>query len=348
MPEKEKSPWQTGAAEMLDHNDPPHLRVSATSKCIRALHYSANGMKETDPPDEEAQNRMALGHMAEVLIIRAMERRGWETDNTVLSPDGQMDLEIEITTANGETKKLPGHPDGRCRHEYYTNGKWVPLECKQMNDDLAVMTRATGIASVYPGYILQIGIYGREMKRRDLVQSGEAGVFGMMDRGGRMLPPERVRWSSKTIDDALAKMAAVADGKEGPEPVRPHQKGSDECAICPYHTLCWGIPPDRPLHPAKKPMDLNDNRAACAAAEIWLETKPQNDIAKTTLQDLVEEMDGRDITMAGVTAGYFAPKDPPRYDASKLEEMIPSDILRQCQTEPGKSKAFWVRKSRKY
>jgi hypothetical protein len=31
---------------------------------------------------------MALGHMAEILIIRDLEERGWETDHTVLSENG--------------------------------------------------------------------------------------------------------------------------------------------------------------------------------------------------------------------------------------------------------------------
>ncbi len=61
---------------------------------------------------------MTMGHMAEVLILKDMERNGWETKHTVLSEEGQMELELGIPGTNATIK---GHPDGICRHQGFTN-----------------------------------------------------------------------------------------------------------------------------------------------------------------------------------------------------------------------------------
>ena len=111
--------WQQLALEDIERDQPPHLRISSAGRCPRALGYAAQGIPESNPPGPQARSRMALGHMAEVLIIRELEQNGWETRHTVLSGDGQLELELEVPDTGGETIK--GHPDGICRHEKFTN-----------------------------------------------------------------------------------------------------------------------------------------------------------------------------------------------------------------------------------
>ena len=86
---------------------------------------------------------MAMGHMAEVLILKDMERNGWETKYTVLSEEGQLELELEIP---GTNETIKGHPDGVCRHEGFTNNYWVTLECKSMSVDKATEVQKDRIA----------------------------------------------------------------------------------------------------------------------------------------------------------------------------------------------------------
>ena len=50
---------------------------------------------------------MALGHMAEILIIREMGRNGWETRYTVLAEEGQLELELEMPGAGEMTRGAP-------------------------------------------------------------------------------------------------------------------------------------------------------------------------------------------------------------------------------------------------
>ena len=81
----------------------------------------------------------------------------------------------------------------------------------------------------------------------------ERGVFAMMDRDGRPLPPERVRWDGETTGLNIGRMAEAAlNAERGALPERPYDRGSKECGFCSYHTLCWGerkaVPWDRRPH----------------------------------------------------------------------------------------------------
>ncbi len=139
----EEQHWQPIASLELDREEPPHLRISSAGRCPRASAYAAAGEPESNPPGNQARNRMAMGHMAEVLILKELERNGWETEHTVLSEGGQLELEMELPGA-GAT--ITGHPDGICRHPDLTNNQWVTLECKSMGPERALEVERDGVA----------------------------------------------------------------------------------------------------------------------------------------------------------------------------------------------------------
>ena len=191
---------------------------------------------------------MAMGHMAEVLIVRDMHRNGWETGQTVLSQGGQLEVELP-----GARRKARGHPDGTCRHPEFTNNLWVPMECKSMSVHKGLEVQDNGVAEATPHYISQISIYGLRLFEMGLMSHPERGVFAMMDRDGRPLPPERVRWDGETTGLNIGRMAEAAlNAERGTLPERPYDRGSKECGFCSYHTLCWGerkaVPWDRRPH----------------------------------------------------------------------------------------------------
>ena len=68
--------WQPIAARGLDREQTPHLRISSAGKCNRAQTYAMLQTPESNPPGAHSRNRMALGHMAEVLIVKELERNG--------------------------------------------------------------------------------------------------------------------------------------------------------------------------------------------------------------------------------------------------------------------------------
>ena len=69
-----------------------------------------------------------------------------------------------------------------------------------MSPERAEEVQREGITKVYPGYLTQISLYGRRLKEMNLVSHAERGIFGMMDREGRLLPPERVVWERREVD----------------------------------------------------------------------------------------------------------------------------------------------------
>ena len=337
--------WQPLASEYLDREQPPHLRMSSAGRCPRALAYAATHLEESDPPDEHSLNRMAMGHMAELLIVRGMHRRGWETGHTVLSGSGQLELEVEVPNTG---MVMRGHPDGICRHPEFTRNHWVTLECKSMSIEKGREVERQGVAPTYPHYMFQISMYGRRMHEMELVSHPERGVFAMMDRDGRPLPPERVTWDTGLVDGKLAELTGVVKAAEAGEvPERPYPQSSSECQYCSYHTLCWGEAPQRDGD-NPKPLIVSENPEVRAAAERWAEFKPRVDTARDFLQAESNSNDRADIMAAGVIGGYFEPRELPSYDAATLERLVPADILKKCLSRNQRQRPapFWVRKVR--
>ena len=337
-------PWQHLVSQYLDEESNPSIRMSGAYRCPRALGMAALGFPESNPPDDHARNRMALGHMAEVLIVRNLHSAGWETRDTVLSDSGQITLNLEVTSPDGAVLSiLYGHPDGMCRHPSFTKNRWVPLECKSMSAERGWETQERGIAATYPGYIIQIALYARRMNQLGLTDHPTHGVFAMMDREGRPIPPERVIWEPQVVDDTLAKLSRVITRADQEDLIdRPYPQDSTECRFCNYHDTCWGQPLREQRRQHQPPVPTNDPQAVDAALQ-WAQMKPRQDQVKQTLQQACEDTGRADITAGGVVAGYFQPRDPPDIDEKLLARLVPADILRQCLRQRPPQDRFWIR-----
>ena len=341
------SPWQTQVADDLDRVQTPRTRISSAGKCIRRLAYAHTGTTESNPPDQQALNRMAMGHMAEVLIIRNMHEAGWKTDHTVLSPTGQLELNMEIETHNGTTLTFTGHPDGICSHEKFTNNMLVPLECKSMSEDRGQLTEEHGIAVTYPDYIVQIGLYGRILFQEKLVDHPTRGVFGLMDREGTPMAPQRVPWKDDVIDTAIDKIVdAISMTENGELPDRPYEVSSFECRYCPYHNLCWGEPPPPERDARKKERLTPEDPTVVQAIKDWAQMEPRLTEIKGILESASREADNADLNFEGVTAGYFIPNEPASYNPNRLKDLVPQDILQKAKLPKASRPRFWIRKDR--
>ena len=334
--------WQPLASRDLDIEQSPKLRMSAAGHCPASIAYAAHGFQETDPPDDTSRNRMAMGHFLEVLILRGLEAQGWEITNTVLD-GGQLEISIEV---NGET--ITGHPDGICRHPEWTAGMWVLLECKSMSVDRALEVEEYGVPAVYPSYLVQAALYAWRLHEMGLVAHPGRAVFGMMDREGRFLAPERVKIPSDVFPGIQDKFHAILDQRAmGMVPTPPLPQSSSECGYCSYHRMCWGAPPPR----GKKqiPIVKLDEQDIVGAAQRWHEAKPVVDEARDVLQKAANANDGATVEAGGVVGGYFSPRQTPVYDAKALDQLVPADILRQCRTDkqPDERLPFWVREARR-
>lgn len=334
--------WQPLAAQDIAREQPPHLRISSAGKCPRQQAYAHRGETESNHPDRQAENRMALGHMAEILIIMEMERNGWQTRHTVLSESGQLELELPIP---GTDCVVRGHPDGICMHPEFTRGFWVPLECKSMSPGRALQVERDGIELVYPSYIAQIALYARRLHELKAVSHPERGAFGLMDREGRILPVHWARWTKADVDQMLETLAGIVRQTEaGGLPDRPYEQSSTDCRYCRYHTLCWNAqPPEEeeetvraPVHPTQP--EVLDH------ARRWAEAKPTLDRARDFFQSVSNANGGADVIAEGVVGGYFQPPSERFYDPDALERAIPAEILQRCRSSvKEKPRAFWMR-----
>ena len=337
--------WQPIASKDMDREQPPHLRISSAGRCVRAQTYAARGEPESNLPGNQARNRMAMGHMAEILILKEMEHNGWETKHTVLSSEGQLELELEIPGAGATIK---GHPDGTCRHPDFTKDQWVTLECKSMGMDQALDVEESGVAAVYPTYVAQISLYSRKLHEMKLVAHPERGIFAMMDRDGRMLPPERIAWEREDVGKTLEKLAEIVRSAQAGElPDRPYAQSSTECKYCNYHSTCWGTNPEAEEKITGKTTATSERPEVVKAAQTWAELKPMVDQARDMLQAASNSAGGADIMVEEIIGGYFQPKSERVYDPDALERAVPADILKKCLVDRReKLPAFWVRKKR--
>lgn len=338
MTEPATDNWQRAMYQALAAPPEPHrLRISGAGKCVRYLAYTATGAAPSDPPDTAATVKMALGHALETLIVKQLKDHGWETRYTCID-EGQLELRLEQLPTD---PVITGHPDGICRHPQQTNNVWVTLECKSMSPHRAdAVANAASIFEVYPEYKAQIALYGAELHKAGYVPYPNYGVFAIMDREGRHLPPQRVFWPddyAQQIEQRL--LQAYQNGQDGHLPDRPFAIDSAPCRFCSYRRHCWQGWSPSPGRNAEPPPET------LAAARQWLELQEPLQAARQALEQAVQNTDGQDITVGGVTAGYFYPRDAVQYDAELLAQHLPHDILEQCRVAPRQPR-LWIRRSR--
>ena len=80
------------------------VRASAASGCRRALWYAATG-HEPAPPSDEALTVMETGRALEPVVLRSMQRAGWEVTPADAAHPETVILQLTPTV------KVTGHPD---------------------------------------------------------------------------------------------------------------------------------------------------------------------------------------------------------------------------------------------
>ena len=339
--------WQKLFAQTIINKDaldgPARLRLSQTGDCQRKLHYIQSRETPTEATNLSRQHKLAMGHALEVLAILAFKSYGWETQHTCVDEGGQITLEIKIP---GLEKPVDGHPDGICRHEKYTDNEWIPFECKSTSEERASMFEELGIGKVQPSYVMQIAMYGRLLYERGLVAHPDRGVFSIISREGRLLPPERLKWNPNLSERGVLRLAsAVATAEEGIPPERPYNDPNAEpCSNCQFRGLCWSDRILDELQPitrgAPTPFDHDPETAHYAAQ--WLTAKSQLDEAKAFLETKIIENGNIPISASGVKAEYFRPSDARIYDMHELGRYLTGEILRRHQNPKAEKRVFWV------
>ena len=208
------------------------VRASAASGCRRALWYDATGHEPT-PPSGEALTVMETGRVLEPVVLRAMQRAGWEvTPADAVHPETVI---LQLTP----TVKVTGHPDANGRMPLF--GGEAVIEVKTRGPSAFKRWQALGAERSHPEAVAQAALYtyGLYGEARDA-------VLAVMDTGARawdteVIPAERVEGALERTREWLAPLGAhYATHGADPDalPERDFEAGSWRCRSCPFLATC--------------------------------------------------------------------------------------------------------------
>ena len=242
-------------AARFDEDGQLEIRASSSLGCRRALWYAATGYQPTNPPTEESLTAMEAGNALEPVVLRAMERAGWQ-----VSPADPQDPEA-VTVRIGPNLLVTGHPDATGRMPLdgeeadsevqaflFGGGPAAPryggemvVEVKTRGPEAFKRWRTLGAERSHPASVAQAAFYtlGHYGELRDA-------AIATMDTGGRtwdyeIIPADRLE---RALDDAckwLGELAAhhVQNGPDPDElPERDFSAGSWQCRSCPFLAVC--------------------------------------------------------------------------------------------------------------
>ena len=229
------------------------VRASSALGCRRALWYAATNYQPTNPPSEESLTAMEAGNALEPVVVRAMERAGWNID----APDPQDPKQVAVRV--GPNMIVTGHPDGTVRmpvepgeappqlflFEGETQGPVygdpMVVEIKTRGPEAFKRWQTLGAERSHPASVAQAAFYslGEFGDLRDA-------VIATMDTGSRtwdheVIPAKRLE---RALQDACAWLGELAAHhvQNGPDPdalpERDFSATSWQCRSCPFLAVC--------------------------------------------------------------------------------------------------------------
>ena len=210
------------------------VRASAASGCRRALWYAATG-HEPAPPRNEALTVMETGRALEPVVLRAMQRVGWEvTPADAAHPETVI---LQLT----RTVKVTGHPDATGRMPLF--GEEAVIEVKTRGPSAFKRWQALGAERSHPD---------SRSPRRPCTPRGSSGRRATPSSPSwtrvsertwdtEVIPAERVERALERTREWLAPLGAhYATHGADPEvlPERDFEAGSWRCRSCPFLATC--------------------------------------------------------------------------------------------------------------
>ena len=271
------------------------IRASAVGNCRRALWYEATGHEPTNPPSEESLTVMEAGNALEPVVLRAMERAGWDVrPNDPLDPKRvTVDIGTDPATGEGPGVKVTGHPDAIGR---LGDGDLMMVEVKTRGPEAFKRWQALGAERSHPDSVAQAGFYalGVFHEPRDV-------AIATMDTGGRtweyeVIPAERVE---RARQDACERLGALAvhyhryGADPSALPKRDFSIGHWRCKSCPFLAKCSlgreaDIFADAEEQAEAEPVSDEDARDAVAAYAEAQESMKEPEKAKRAALDTLK------------------------------------------------------------
>ncbi len=230
--ENRKSVYARPAAR-FDADGGIEVRASAVGDCRRALWYAATGHNVVNPPAPEVQTVLEAGNALEPVVLRAMERAGWE-----IAPANPHDPQ-PVSVPLGPMLTVTGHPDA-VGSMPVLGGEMV-VEVKTRNPEAFKRWRVLGAERGHPSAVAQAAVY-----THGLFGEARDAVIACMDTGSRrwdyeIIPAERVARALSGAAERLGGLAAHL-AANGPDPDalpdRDFDQGGWQCRSCPFLAAC--------------------------------------------------------------------------------------------------------------
>ena len=209
------------------------IRASAAGNCRRALWYEATGHEVTNPKTEETLTVLEAGNALEPVVLRAMERAGWEV--TPADPQDPQQVSVQV----GPNMVVTGHPDATGVLPLF--GGEAVVEVKTRGPEAFKRWRTLGAERSHPASVAQAAFYtlGTFGELRDA-------VIATMDTGSRqwdyeVIPAERVGQALERASEWLGQLGAhlVLYGPDPDAlPERDYSVTDWQCKSCPFLNVC--------------------------------------------------------------------------------------------------------------
>ena len=209
------------------------IRASAAGNCRRALWYEATGHEVTNPKTEETLTVLEAGNALDPVVLRAMERAGWEV--TPADPQDPQQVSVRV----GPNMLVTGHPDATGVLPLF--GGEAVVEVKTRGPEAFKRWRTLGAERSHPASVAQAAFYtlGTFGELRDA-------VIATMDTGSRqwdyeVIPAERVETALERASEWLGQLGAhlVLNGPDpGALPDRDFSATDWQCKSCPFLAVC--------------------------------------------------------------------------------------------------------------
>ncbi len=241
------------------------IRASAVGNCRRALWYEATGHEVTNPRSDDSLTMLEAGNALEPVVLRAMQRAGWDITPTDRDNPEMMSLRL------GPALLVSGHVDAAGVAPIF-GGEPSIVEVKTRGPEAFKKWRTLGAERSHPESVWQAAFYtyGTFDRARDV-------VIATLDTGGRtwdyeVIPAHRVE---RAFEQACARLGELAAHHlvNGPDPeVLPERDFTADdwqCKRCPFLNACLpGMaavadePEDEPDGEPAEPVSDEEARAA--------------------------------------------------------------------------------------
>ena len=243
------------------------IRASAVGNCRRALWLEATGHQVTNPRSDDSITMLDAGNALEPVVLRAMQRAGWDITPTDRNNPRMVSLRL------GPTLMVSGHVDAAGVAPIFGSEPSI-IEVKTRGPEAFKKWWTLGAERSHPESVWQAAFYtyGAFEEARDL-------VIATLDTGNRVwdyevIPAHRVE---RAFEQACARLGELAAHHlvNGPDPYalpeRDFTAEDWQCKRCPFLNACLpgstAVEPETEDEIAEDAEPVTDEEARAALRE---------------------------------------------------------------------------------